>query len=173
MALFAAGQAPDEGPVARVVLRHTGFLFDHLRAVQPQPGFAGDNQVTAHAGGNRHAAKAAHRAGDDADHRLITAEVGNGSMDFGNGCQAQVGFLQAHAAGFKQDDGAGGNALAVVCGRQLQCAGQLGPAHFAQAAALKTAFDGGNHRWLAIQQALADDHAVIGLRHNALRTEPG
>ena len=45
--LLAAGQAPDEGPVAGIVFLDPGFLLDHLRAVESQPRLAGDDQLAA------------------------------------------------------------------------------------------------------------------------------
>src|SRR5690606_27876088 len=56
---------------------------------------------------------------------LVLAQLDDGRLDLGDGRQAQVGFLQAHAAGFQQQHGAGGNAVAVVLGGQLQAACDL------------------------------------------------
>lgn len=41
------------------------------------------------------------------------------------------------------------------------------------AAALEGAFDGGDHRWLAVKGALGDHHAVVGLGDDALLRQPG
>ena len=41
MALFAAGEAPDQRPVARIEFGDAGFLLDDLRAVQAEARFAG------------------------------------------------------------------------------------------------------------------------------------
>src|SRR5690606_4947544 len=61
MALFAAGQAPDERTVARVVFLDAGFLLDHLWAVEPDTRLASRHQVAAQPGSDAHAAEAADR----------------------------------------------------------------------------------------------------------------
>ena len=93
-------------------------------------------------------------------------------MDFSNGGKAQVGFLQPHAAGFEDDHGTCGNAVAVVFHRQLQRAGNLGAGHFAHAAALEGAFNGEHHRGMPAQRAARHHDAIIGLRDDALTRQP-
>ena len=56
VALLAAGQAPDERAVPRVVFVEAGFLLDHLRAVETDAGLTGNDQVAAQPGGDGHAA---------------------------------------------------------------------------------------------------------------------
>ena len=93
-------------------------------------------------------------------------------MNIGNRRQPEVGFLQAHAAGFQQDHGAGGHAVAVVFGGQFQRAGNFRAADFAEAAALECAFDRQHDRRQTVDAALGDHHAVVGLRHHALARQP-
>src|SRR5690606_24466611 len=173
MALFTAGQAPDKGAVGRVVLFNTGLLLDHLRAVQAQTRLTGKDQIATQPGGDAHAAEAANRAGNYADHRLVFTQLDDGCLDLGDGGQAQIGFLQTHAAGFQQQYGTGGNAVAVVFSGQLQRAGDLGAADLAHTAALERALDGGDHRRLAVDGALGHHHAVVGLGGDALLGQPG
>ncbi|MCY1434254.1 hypothetical protein D9M71_503100 [compost metagenome] len=170
--MLATGQAPDEGPVAGVVLLESGFLFDHLRAVQAEPRFLGHQQIAAQPGGNRHAAKATDAARHHTDHGLVLLQIDNRRVDVGNCRQAEVGFLQAHAAGFQQQQGAGRDTVAVVFGGQFQRAGNFCSADFTEAAALERAFDGRDHHRQTIEVALGDHHAVVGLRHHALARQP-
>ena len=60
----------------------------------------------------------------------------------------------------------------LSCRREFERAGDLGAADFAQAAALKRAFDREDHRRLSFDLALGDDDAVVGLRHDALARQP-
>src|SRR5690606_29868602 len=91
MALFAAGQAPDERTVARVVFLDAGFLLDHLWAVEPDTRLASRHQVAAQPGSDAHAAEAADRTRHHADHRLVFAQLDDGRLDLGDGGQTQVG----------------------------------------------------------------------------------
>ncbi|MNH27139.1 hypothetical protein D3C79_872350 [compost metagenome] len=102
----------------------------------------------------------------------MAAQLDDGCLYLGNRRKAQVGLLQAHPAGLQQQHGAGRDAVAVVFDGQLQRTGNLGPPHFAHAAALEGAFDGGDDRVAATEQALGDDHAVVGLGHDALARQP-
>src|SRR5690606_16534892 len=140
---------PDERTVARVVFLDAGFLLDHLWAIEPDARLTGRHQVAAQPGSDAHAAEAADRTRHHADHRLVFAQLDDGRLDLGDGGQTQVGLLQAYTASFQQQHGAGGNAVAVVLGGQLQAACDLRAADLAHAAALEGAFDGGDHRRLA------------------------
>lgn len=172
-ALLAAGEAPDERPVARVVFSDAGLLFDHLRTVQSEARLAGHQHIAAQPGGDGHAAEAADRPGDHRHHRLVALQIDDGRLDLGDRRQSEVGFLQAHATGFQQQQGPGRNAVAVVLGGQLQRAGDLRSADFAKAAALEGTFDGGEHRRLAVEQATSDHYPIVGLGHDALSFQPG
>ena len=93
-------------------------------------------------------------------------------MNIGDGGKPQVGLLQAHAAGFQAQHRLGRNTVAVIFRRQLKGGGHFGAGHFAHAAALEGAFDGDNHRRLAVNGAFRNHHAVVRLRDDALRAQP-
>ena len=93
-------------------------------------------------------------------------------MNIGDGGKAQIGFLQAHAAGFQAQHRLGRNAVAVIFRRQLKGGGHFRAGDFAHAAALEGTFDGNDYRRLAVNGAFCDDHTVVGLRDDALRAEP-
>src|ERR1700736_5899200 len=93
-------------------------------------------------------------------------------MNLGNGGESKISFLQAHAASFEYDDGAGGHALAVIVGGQFQCARNFGAAHFSEAPALKCALDRQHHRRLSVDFSLADHYTVIGLCDHTLARQP-
>ncbi|VFS32644.1 Uncharacterised protein [Enterobacter cancerogenus] len=93
-------------------------------------------------------------------------------MDIGNRRQAQVGFLQAHAAGFEAQHRLSRDAVAVIFRRQLQRRRHFGTGHFAHTAALERAFDGNYHGRLTVDGPFRYHHAVVGLRHNPLRPQP-
>ena len=170
--MFAAGQAPDEGAVARIVFLNAGFLFDHLRAVEAEARLTRHQQVAAQARCDAHAAKAADRARRDADHRAVLTQRSDACMDLSDGGEAKVGLLQPHAARLKDDHSARGNAVAVVFRRQLQRACDLGAGDLTHAAALEGAFNGEHHGGLAAKRAACDDHTIIGLRDDALARQP-
>ena len=82
--------------------------------------FAGHHQIAAQPSGDGHAAKATDTARHHAHHRLVLAQIDNRRVDIGNRRQAEVGFLQAHAASLQQQYRARRDALAVVFSRQFQ-----------------------------------------------------
>ena len=169
---FAAGHAPDKRAIAGIVLFDSGFLLDNLRAVETQTRLAGDNQIAAQGGGDRHPAETADGARDNADHRGVAPQVHNRRMNVGNRREAEVGLLQAHAAGFEAQNRQRRDAVAVVFGRQFQCRRHFRAGDFTHATALEGTFDGNDHRRLAVDGAASDHHAVVGLRYHALRREP-
>ena len=169
---FTPGHAPDKRPVAGVVLFNAGFLLDNLRAVEAETGFTSDNEIAAQRGGDRHTAKAADGAGDDADHRGVAAQVDNRGVNIGDGGQTEVGLLQTYAAGFEAQHRLRRDTVAVIFRRQLQRGGHFGAGHFAHTASLEGALDGNHHRRLAVDRAFGDHHTVVGLRDDALGAEP-
>ena len=93
-------------------------------------------------------------------------------MNIGNRRQAEVGFLQTHAAGFQAQYRLSRNTVAVIFRRQLQRRRHFGAGHLAHTAALERAFYRYNNSWFAVNGAFRHHHAVIGLRDDALRAEP-
>ena len=93
-------------------------------------------------------------------------------MNIGDGSKAQVGFLQAHAAGFQTQHGLSGNTVAVIFRRQLKGGGHFRAGDLTHAAALEGTFNGNHHRRLAIDGPFCNNHTVVGLRDDALRAEP-
>src|SRR5579871_2374568 len=125
VALLAAHQAPDQTPVAGVQLVNAGLLLDHLRAIQFEPRLREDHQIAAQAGSDGHPAEATDRAGNDADDGYMPAQRDDFGMDLGDHGLAEIGLLQANAAGFKQKHRHDRLAALTVTPRQLERARDL------------------------------------------------
>ena len=105
-----------------------------------------------------HAAEAAVGPADQHDDGDAgRAHVEQRAHHFGHRDQTGVGLVQAHAAGFGQQQHGGG----PLAQRALQQADQLGAVHLADAAAHELAFLRGDEDRVAIERGAADGHAVV------------
>jgi len=122
--------------------------------------------------GEGHTSKAAHGAGDDGDDRNVGGEVENGRVYGGNGCEAERGLLQAHAAGFKEQQRSNRLTETRRLSGKFESRCDLGAADFSNASAFEAAFNGDGHDRMAIDAAADGDDAIVRLRHKALLLQP-
>src|ERR1700733_13419338 len=103
----------------------------------------------------------------------MLSEGKNGGHDLGDCPQPQVGLLKADATGFKQNHGAGRQALLAVGTSQIKSGSHLLARNLSHAAALKCAFERNHHRCLSRDLSLHHHTAIVFLRGDVLDREPG
>src|SRR5262245_11374778 len=94
-------------------------------------------------------------------------------MDLGDHGLAEVGLLQANAAGLEQKHRQDRLAALPVAPRERQCGRDLARRHLPHASALERALDRQDQGGPAGELPARDDDAVIRLGHDPLERKPG
>ena len=122
---------------------------------------------------NAHPAVGPEGPRDHPDHRPQAAQLQERREDFRHRVETERALLETYSSGLEQQDGGDRLAGPGVPGGQLEGASRLGAGDLADAAALERSLDADHHARLARQPPLDHHHAVVGLRDQALRLEPG
>ena len=171
VALLAAGQAPDEGRSRESYSSSPASCSITCGPLRPTRA-SRVTTVAAQPGGDGHATEAADGTGDHTDYRLVVAQLDDGRLI--SAMAAVPGWLPADVrrrfpAGARRGSGCRCGCLRQpVPVRRRSSRRRLRPC-----CRPGRRFDGGDHRRLAVNGALGDHHAVVGLGDDALLRQPG
>ena len=164
----ADGVAQDAGAVSGVEFGDAGLLLDNLRPVQAQTSDFGADQHAAQSRGDSHSAETTDAPSDHADDRDELAQFDDCGMHLADRKDAEVGLLQADAAGVEHEHRSHDAAAPRIAQRMFQRTGDLRTVYLADRTALIVALDRQHDGLLAVDQATRHDDAVVALRHDTL-----
>src|SRR5580693_9840076 len=135
--LFTTVDCPDQSTVRRIKLLYSGLLFDHFRTVQTESRFRRHHDVARKPRRQGHAAETSDGARDYGDDWSMLPQPQDGRHHFGDSIESQVGFLQAHAACFEQQDRDRFLTVLRISSCEIECGRHLGARDLAHAARLE------------------------------------
>src|SRR5271154_7104094 len=170
--LFTTVNCPDQSTVRRIKLLYSGLLFDHFRTVQTESRFRRHHDVARKPRRQGHAAETSDGARDYRDDWSMLPQRQDGRHHFGDSIESQVGFLQAHAACFEQQDRDRFLTVLRISSCEIEGGRHLGARDLGHAARLEPSFKCNNDGRLTSDRAFENNAAIIELWCDALLGQP-